>query len=38
LPVNCIVRVAEGANEYLETKLQPTEFARRRDQPLAMPN
>jgi hypothetical protein len=38
LPVNCIVRVTEGANKYLETKLQPTEFARRRAQPLAMPN
>jgi hypothetical protein len=38
LRVNSIVRVTEGANQYLETNLRPTKFARRSAQPQAMPN
>jgi hypothetical protein len=38
LPVNCIVRVKEGAETHLETNLRPTEFARSGQQPVAKPN
>jgi hypothetical protein len=31
VPVNCIVRITEGADEYVETILRPTAFARPAD-------
>jgi hypothetical protein len=30
LPTNCIIRVTEGAKEYVETNLRPAEFDRPR--------
>jgi hypothetical protein len=38
LPVNCIVRITEGADQYVETNLRRTEFARPRAQQLGAPN
>jgi hypothetical protein len=38
LPVNCIVRITEGANQYVETNLRRSEFVKPRAQQLATPN